>query len=425
MFIILGAGISGLTLGYELKKAGKPFLILEKSHRAGGWIETETSQDFLFDHGPRSFRTQISGSPALTLVNELNLQDQLIRADPAAKKRLLFHQGRLQTFKPWNGKILKAAWKDLTTGSAKTEDETVEQFFVRRFGNDIATAFGDAMVSGIFAGDYTKLSMKSAFPKFWGWDQTHSGMIRGMFKNRGNKTGIFSFKNGMQTLTDRLAEELKEHIRFNSEVIAMRQSNGSIFLTLGSQELLQAEQVFSTLNPLQLAPLVSQSAAKQLWKIPSASVAVVHLGYKKQLLQQKGFGYLVPKVENQSILGVVWDSCTFPQQNKHPEETRMTVMIGGMRQKNLIDQSPEALQELACTSVQKHLHIDATPDATSIKIARNAIPQYEKGHEQILQNIHALINEQFPQLTLLGSGYNGVSVNDCIANAKSTQIVWG
>ena len=41
--IIVGAGISGLTAGYLLKKAGHKVVILEASNRAGGRIQTYRS----------------------------------------------------------------------------------------------------------------------------------------------------------------------------------------------------------------------------------------------------------------------------------------------------------------------------------------------------------------------------------------------
>jgi monoamine oxidase len=41
--IILGAGLSGLTIAYELQKRSVPFTVLEARGRLGGRIHTETS----------------------------------------------------------------------------------------------------------------------------------------------------------------------------------------------------------------------------------------------------------------------------------------------------------------------------------------------------------------------------------------------
>jgi protoporphyrinogen oxidase len=38
-YIILGAGISGLSLGWVLKSLSVPFLIIEKSNSCGGVIQ--------------------------------------------------------------------------------------------------------------------------------------------------------------------------------------------------------------------------------------------------------------------------------------------------------------------------------------------------------------------------------------------------
>jgi len=38
--IIIGAGLTGLTLAYYLKKANKKFLLLEEQKRTGGVINT-------------------------------------------------------------------------------------------------------------------------------------------------------------------------------------------------------------------------------------------------------------------------------------------------------------------------------------------------------------------------------------------------
>ena len=52
--LILGAGLAGLSTAYHLGQAGRPFLIVEKSERAGGLCKSEVVAtrlgDFVFDH---------------------------------------------------------------------------------------------------------------------------------------------------------------------------------------------------------------------------------------------------------------------------------------------------------------------------------------------------------------------------------------
>ena len=52
---ILGAGISGLTVAYELSKVGYECTILESSHRPGGRIFTVRHGDLIDEIGNRQY----------------------------------------------------------------------------------------------------------------------------------------------------------------------------------------------------------------------------------------------------------------------------------------------------------------------------------------------------------------------------------
>ena len=59
--VILGAGISGLSLGWFLRQRHGDHLkitIIEKEARAGGWIETKKVGHFLFEQGPRELSNE-------------------------------------------------------------------------------------------------------------------------------------------------------------------------------------------------------------------------------------------------------------------------------------------------------------------------------------------------------------------------------
>ncbi len=56
-YIIVGAGISGLSLGKHLVKAGKSVLILEAEDRPGGRVKTDKLNGFLLDRGFQVYLT--------------------------------------------------------------------------------------------------------------------------------------------------------------------------------------------------------------------------------------------------------------------------------------------------------------------------------------------------------------------------------
>lgn len=148
-----------------------------------------------------------------------------------------------------------------------------------------------------------------------------------------------------------------------------------------------------------------------LQKFHSADLALVNVGYKANLLNFKGFGYLVPREEQEQILGVVWDSSAFPQQNRHPKETRLTVMVDGSH--NTCDSQERALRALS-----RHLGINHEPASMAVKLAHEAIPQYSVGHVAQTKAFLERWNASYPGVTLLGASYEGIAVNECIANAR-------
>ena len=59
--LIVGAGISGLTCAYHLRKSGIDAHIVEASPQPGGVVRSERRDGFLLELGPQSF----SGTPPL------------------------------------------------------------------------------------------------------------------------------------------------------------------------------------------------------------------------------------------------------------------------------------------------------------------------------------------------------------------------
>ena len=236
---------------------------------------------------------------------------------------------------------------------------------------------------------------------------------------------LFSLKEGMETLTTALENGLKEHIIVSNGAKALHFQSDGIEIELSDGTRLKADHLYSTLPAAALATLLAphtQALGKKLKSIPAASLAVVNLGYRSPVLKKRGFGYLIPSSEKQEILGVVWDSCVFPQQNRDPNETRLTVMMGGAHQPQIVSTDDSQIMEIALDSLSKHLGVDAEPDAVGIKRITEAIPQYVLGHIQKVKEIEAAAASLSDRLTILGSSFYGVSVNDCIAKAKEVVL---
>ena len=441
--VVLGAGISGLSTAWFLKQRFKDNIeltVLEKSPHVGGWIKTIRKNGFLFELGPHSFRAA-GGETTLQLIEQLSMQDQVIPAHAASRKRYFYCNQQLKQlpYNFWSGlaspftyKLISAVLRDYFTSPKLLEDESIQSFATRRFGKIFTEEFIDPLVSGIYAGDIAALSLKSCFPKWHQWEQKYHSIIKGAFAKEKKATelppwmnpikqaGIYTLRDGMHRLPNALGKKLESHITFNCSATTIHCQQDKIEVTTSKGNTLQADFVFSALPPAALSGILTQNHADTaaLIKVSSASVAVVCLGYKKSLLKQSGFGYLVPSKEKESVLGVIWDSSVFPEQNSHSEETRLSVMLGGIHHPDIALLSQNEIYKIALDAVKRHLGITDSPEAFHIKIAMDAIPQYNVGHSQQMQLIEEGVRKLSSQLICLGNAFGGVSINDCITNSK-------
>lgn len=450
--VILGAGITGLSAAWYLKKklgAGIKITLVEKDTEVGGWIRSIRQDGFLFEKGPRGCRQEGAGIATLSLVQDIGLEDQLIGASPQACRRFIWKDKQLQAFPHSFASLLfsrlgiKACGgliRDrLASSSTNDQEESVRAFCTRRFGKVFTETFVEPMILGIYAGDDNALSIQACFPKFYELEHTYGSVLKGILRSK--KQGIkavqkdalaqirqklgraplFSFKNGMQTLPRALAEHLSAEILLGSPVQNLCVFPDKVEVVL-PETTLYADHVISTLPAAGLSQLLSPYSLpveRMLKSISYSSVNVISMGFKEKVLSCEGFGYLIPSIEGESILGMVWDSSVFPQQNHFPDETRLTVMIGGIKNKALTEQPIEESVDIALGRLKSHLGIFASPASLHAYQARQAIPQYEIGHLDRVNSLEAAVRSISPRLSFLGNSFYGASVNDCIAKAKS------
>ncbi len=443
---IIGGGISGLTLAWLLVQKRIPELkitLCEATNRVGGWIRSERVSGFLFEEGPRSLRTHGSGRYTLSLVESLGLAGELISPPLTSRRRYIYTKGHLKRLPDslgsilnWSPTLFKALWKDLTAQIATNPEESVSEFVSRRFGNDLLDYLFDPLISGIYAGDPAQLSVQAAFPKLVEWEK-HGSLVKGMWRSlkepykslssplieRWQKVPLWSLRQGLESLPRRLEEALREagvEIKLNTPIVKLFPDVKGTQIITAIGERWHSDLVYAAMQPSLIPNLLEETIktmAQPLRNLPSASVAIVNLGYKQKLLPYEGFGHLIPSVEQDPVLGIVWDSSLFPQQNSFPKETRLTVMMGGVRRPNLVNHAAHELEGIARKAVASQLGIKAAPEAVSVRIARNAIPQPVLGSRALLNQVKEQLASKAPYFIPFGAGWNGVALNECVVAA--------
>lgn len=438
-----------MSSAYYLQKAGHDVFVYEAQGRAGGTAQSDFVDGFTVDRGPNGFLTNVHD--ALELVDELGLKDELAVASDLAQKRFLFKDGRLQALPASPGAFLKT---ELVSTRAKgrlllepfakkrdpDEDETVYNFAKRHIGEEFAETFMRTMVVGITAGDAREISLAALFPRMRALEDEYGSLIRGMVakqlaaaREKGTKdheTGgpagpggrLTSFREGgAGRLAQALAEVLGERVRLGSRLEHLTKVEGRYHLSFATGERQDADAVVLATPAFVAADLlqdVCPQVQQDLQAIPYADVVVLGLGYKKEDVPHdlQGFGYLVAPGEDQRILGCLWSSSCYPEQAP-AGHVLLRVIAGGVLDPLFISLSDDEALSAVREDLKKSLGVSAAPSMVTVVRWLKGIPQYTVGHQARVLNIMKGVQQQ-PGLYLTGNAYRGVSLNDCVRDAK-------
>lgn len=440
---ILGAGITGLIIGYLLKKKGLNPVILEKQDRVGGSVLTLKQDGFLIDAGPNS---TLETSPRIQeLIGDLQLSDEKIYANPVSNKRYIVRKSRLNALPMSPPAFLKTKlfsfpaklrlfMEPFISASDPQLDESLADFVRRRLGREFLDYAIDPFVSGVYAGVPDKLSVKAAFPKLYALEQNYGSILKGAIKGKKERAKrqevskseakMFSFRSGMDILTDTLAKKLDGHIKLNCIVSNIVKSDDLIETEIihdDKKEKISSKTIALAIPAYEAAELIKpldQALSESLQSIEYPPVAMVFFGYNsKESIQRPldGFGFLVPKKENRGILGTIWSSSIF--ENRAPGDgVALTTFVGGMRQPENVKLEDEYLKELVFNDLNDLIGLHKEPDVVIIKKWMKAIPQYQQGHLNIISKVEKFEKEQ-RNIFLTANYRGGIALGDCIKNA--------
>ena len=443
--IIIGAGITGLTVAHHLHHQGVDTIVLEKADHVGGTMTTLRKDGWVIEKGPNS---GLETTPLLgELFDELEIRDKVAFANKASEKRYILRNSELHALptspssflssKLWSipGKL--RIFLEPFIGRAHRE-ESISEFVSRRLGRELLDYAINPFVAGVYAGDPSKLSVQAAFPKLYALEEKYGGLIRGMMlgarerKKREEKakdrSRQFSFHGGMQVLPDSIAEELGSKVLLNVDIKSIRkidnpEGKGYTVNTVsgGTDHNIKCNVIVFAIPSYGAAPLIKpfdEDLAEKISAIYYPPVAEVFLGYKKEAVGRTpdGFGFLIPEKEKRKILGTIWSSTIF--QGRAPEGYEgFTTFVGGSRQPELAMLPDEELLDAVKSEMKKIMKVTGEPTLSFINRWERAIPQYQLGHNNIVSDIEKF-EERHKGLVLGGNYRGGISVSDCIISAK-------
>ncbi len=436
---IIGAGLTGLTTAFYLKKKGLEVQLFEKSDRAGGVIESVQKDGFLYERGPNS---GVLGQPEVKeLIEDLGNSLNLEVADPNAKYRWIWKAGK------WEA-IPSGLWRGVTTPlfsfvdklrllgepfrkKGTNPNETLTELVNRRMGKSFLNYAVDPFVLGIYAGDPSKLIPRFALPKLYNLEQNYGSFIGGAIKKgkepkseRDKKATreIFSFDGGLGSLIKALVDAIgAENIHLNTKDIRVEQNDSAYKIIHADGETQLFDRVISTIGGHQLAtsfPFIESDVLQKIQAMNYARVAQVAIGFKKwEGVNLKAFGGLVPFIENRDVLGVLFMSSCF--KNRAPEGgALLSTFVGGVRKSELADLPDDKIKAVVEKEIKSMMGLTKwTPDLFEINRYQHAIPQYGFESEEKLAAI-SKIETDFPGLIIAGNVRDGIGMADRIKQGK-------
>jgi len=441
--VVVGAGLSGRATAFRLTQQGFRVQAVEAAARPGGVIASIRRDGALYERGPNS------GLDTTPLINELlaaaGIAGERVDASAAAAKRYILRDGALTplpTSPPafitsplfsWRAKLALLR-EPFIAPSAPDAEETVAAFVRRRLGAEFLDYAIEPFVAGIYAGDPDRLSVPAAFPRLFALEQKYGSLIGGQIKGARerrksaekakNAAVSFSFREGMQTLTDALARGLS--VDYGVRAAGLRREADDVFVLEcmrgGEPFELRARSVVMAVPAFEAARIVGRlapEAAAVLEAIVYPPVATVACCYRRADVAHPldGFGFLAPRKESPPILGCLFSSSMFSGR-ADASTVLLTTFVGGARSAPLALKSEDELAADVTAALQRYLGAQR-PLWLVVTRWPQAIPQYTLGH---LQRIAAVERAEAaaPGLRFCANWRGGVSVADCIKSAQAS-----
>jgi oxygen-dependent protoporphyrinogen oxidase len=423
----VGAGIAGLTVAYRLLDAGRNVICLEADQSAGGCVRTDRIGGFLCERGAQNVLEE-PGGPVHRLVTSLGISDEIHAAREkgnyiAWHERLFSMPSQLLRVLSVRG-ALRAARGFVTPSSPSDAGASVSSWAIRRLGDEFARRIVDPMVCGVYAGDPDRLSLHATFPAISEFERTHRSMLVAAFKSKPVKRSVYTFRNGMETLTSILAQRIGPALRTGCKVCSVKRVSGRAYRVEGDGFAVEARTVVLGTPAPHAASLLSAldekaaSLVEGIRCVPIASVALAFAATDLISGPPKGYGFVRPDCDGSQILGCLFSSSAF-DGFAPAKSVLIRVLFGGQRHCEDAALSQERLADIAMRELRPILRIHPNASPKFFHVVRHwpGLPQYEVGHVERVRAIEERI-ARLPGLFLTGNSYRGLSVSKVVEDAE-------
>lgn len=440
--IVVGGGITGLCVAYELTKALSPdqVLLIEKRERLGGVILTEEENGVLLEGGPDCLYAEKPW--AIELAQEIGLGWALISPQEGFKGTYILWKRKLHKLpegflllvprdvvaflktgllSPW-GKA-RALLEPFVPPKRSYEDEDLASFVKRRLGKEVLERIVDPLIGGVHGSSASELSAKAVLPRFVEMEKKWGSLFKGVrhIKTVSRGTSPFlTFIKGMGQLVEGLVERLRG-VRFalGEEVLRVEPLDGSIRVHT-DKGVYEAERVVLAVPARQAREILGPTKPDSfslLGKFSSVPTIVLNVVWKEEDISGvKGYGFVVSPKEGLKLKAVSFSSRKF---ERRAPDGMLLMRLFFSQNEDLVGFDNQAIFELALKELRAILRVKGAPLFWKVYKWPEGLAQMRKGHFELVESLRKALVREARGVFVVGSSYDGIGISDCVRGAKA------
>ncbi|WP_186580053.1 protoporphyrinogen oxidase [Aquibacillus kalidii] len=450
--LVIGGGITGLSAAHELDKWKKQnasdirLMLVEANKLLGGKIHTEKQKGFVMETGADSIVARKEN--VIPFIEELGLESEVVYN--ASGSSYLYIDGELKqiptdavfgipagleslvnsTLVSAEGKV--AALKDYyTPNDSFTKKDSVGSFLEHFLGKELVEKQIAPVLSGVYSGSLHDLTIGATLPYLLDYKKEYGSIMKGVeanmerFRSGGDKKFI-SFQGGMSILIDTLEKKLANDVDILKGVKAtsiLKKENG-YQVTFDNGEIVKAQHIILSIPDEVAADLFEDNQLQAKFEpFKSSSLISIYLGYNvpDSVLPTNGTGFITASSDE-----VVCNACTWTSKKWEHTSDESNLLVRLFYKSNLPIfekmkfMSEEELFNFARGDIKKALGLEVDPVISEVTNWSDNMPNYQKEHADVVQDLEAELETNYPGIYIAGCSYYGVGIPDCIKNGKVT-----
>lgn len=375
MIAVVGGGITGLAVGWELQRRGAEVVVLEEESEVGGVVRSREVQGRVLDFGPQ--RTRLT--PGIeSMVDELGLRNRIVTA-PEDLDLFVYRDGRLRPVPfsvrdfltsdivgPWaKARVLV---EPLTRGADPRE--RVSDYFVRKLGRSVYEGLVGPLYGGLYGSDPADMEVGLSLAHVLRQLGVRRSLLLPLLRRGGRvrPPPAITFLDGMQELPQALARALGGRVRTGVRVEGLRPEGEGWRVDHAGGGVVEAEKVIVCTTAPAAASLladVAPGSAAALERLRYNPLAVVHL---ESIAGLRGLGFQVALGETSLALrGVTFNHALFGRPDLY------TAYLGGARSPGIVELPDDELGALARTEFRAC----TGHDASVLSVRRTKMPAWD------------------------------------------------